>query len=81
MKTAALTKPMIKLLDQYAEYIDDYWVENDGFFSADGHDWAVWVYLKPEYICRYMECGTIHEAEAKYLKEALETIEKVEQHA
>ena len=61
MRNTNIPKKMQKWLDDNADKIESYHLEDDGFSGDDKNPYSIWVSLKDEWICSWMECGQIHE--------------------
>ena len=69
-----MSKGMIRLMDKYGDIIDSIHREYnlcDGTRNVD-----YWIYLKDGYICKDMECGTIHEYSLKECEKMLKNVIK-----
>ena len=67
-----IPKTLHKALQKYSYAVESAHKEDDGC----GVKPYYWIYLKKEYICTEMECGTIHESTIQKCIWMLECIEK-----
>lgn len=69
MRTPTVPNTLAAALERYAAGVETYHMEQD----SPGV-WAIWVSLKPGWICPEMECGTIHETSSREAVAKLKTI-------
>ncbi len=65
MRNDTIPKGIQKWLDDNADKVDEYHMERDCFRDIRNSQWAIWVYLKPGWWCRWMEGHIIHEGTQK----------------
>lgn len=62
---------VLRAIQKRAHIIDSYHMEDDGFAEEGQGDYAIWIYLKPGWICGFSDTSTIHEATARQAIQAI----------